>query len=425
MNALIIEPSRSYRQLLQTVFENYSFQATAISSREEAQHELASNNFQIICLSMTINTDDSFDLCRQIRAIDRTSSTPIMMLTSSCNHEISNTAYSAGVTELFLKKDFDSFEAYLSGLTRRLQDQSSNRGSILYVEDSLSVAALTMGLLDDQGYHVDHYTTAEEAITALSEHYYDLLLTDVVLESNLSGLSIVRALRSHISPDKNQLPVLAMSAYQDNARKLELFNAGINDYVTKPVVNEELIARVNVLISNRQLLIELQNKQQQLQLLAMTDQLTQLYNRHYLMDIGPKKISQAKRQQHPLSLLVVDIDKFKIINDTHGHDTGDKVLSAVARLLARESRLEDIVARFGGEEFVIILDHCDLEQTLAKAEKMRAMIEALVPCDLPVTASFGATTLSTDDNDFDCLFLRADKAVYQAKENGRNQVAHI
>jgi two-component system cell cycle response regulator len=140
------------------------------------------------------------------------------------------------------------------------------------------------------------------------------------------------------------------------------------------------------------------------------------------MDIVPKRIKQAQRQGYTLSFIVVDIDFFKAINDNHGHAMGDEVLQAVAKQLAGGIRWEDIAARYGGEEFVILLDHCDREGAMKIAEDLRKSIETLQPCGLTITASFGITTLTSTESDFSTLFSKADEAVYQAKEEGRNRV---
>ena len=423
MNALIIDSSNSYRQLLSKLLDGYNFNPIAVSTIEEATRAISQHPLDIICIAMELADGDSFQFCKQLRSQDSCMHIPIFMLTSSKNAETIQIALSAGVTELFRKQDFVNFQVYLEGLIERLSNQGECSGHILYIEDSASTAFLVQATLEDQGYQVDHFLTAEEGIEAFNHNYYDLLLTDVVL-TDLSGLAVVREVRNSTSEDKASIPIIAISSFNDNARKLELFSAGINDYVTKPVMNEELLARIGNLIQARQLLDSLNKKQQQLERLALTDQLTSLYNRHYLMDIVPKRIKQAQRQGYELCLVVIDIDHFKTINDTHGHAVGDDVLQAVAKQLAGGIRWEDIVARFGGEEFVILLDHCGHQDAINIAEDLRKAIESLNPSNLSITASFGVTALKPEENDFSTIFSRADAAVYEAKEQGRNRVVY-
>jgi len=141
------------------------------------------------------------------------------------------------------------------------------------------------------------------------------------------------------------------------------------------------------------------------------------------MDVGPKKISESIRHRIDMSLLVIDLDHFKNINDTHGHDVGDAVLIQVASVIRSSCRKEDIAARFGGEEFVMILNHCDQTNAVSKAEAIREKIAQLDIDGIKVTTSIGVTTLVHElASDFRDLFKAADTAVYQAKDNGRNRV---
>ncbi|WP_019528659.1 diguanylate cyclase [Dasania marina] len=421
MNALIIDSSSSYRQMLAKLLESYSITTVAVNTVDDAAPAIQHQHFDIICITINLTGNDSLDFCREVRQHHSYKHIPIIMLTPAKEAETNKLALEAGVTDLFHKQDFSGFQLYIENMVERLNAENSNSGQILYIEDSASTAFLVTSTLEDNGYHVDHFLTAEEGIEAFDDNYYDLLLTDVVL-ADLSGLVVVRAVRDSVSEDKKSTPIIAISSFNDNARKLELFSAGINDYVSKPVMNEELLARIGNLVKSRQLLTSLNNKQEQLERLALTDQLTSLYNRHYLMDMAPKRIQQAQRQKQFLCLMVVDIDFFKAINDTHGHSVGDKVLQAVAAQLVSGVRWEDIVARFGGEEFVVLLDHCSFQDAINIAEDLRQSIEKLKPAGIDVSASFGLATLKEDENDFASLFSRADEAVYEAKESGRNCV---
>lgn len=421
LNALIVDSSKSYRLMLSKVLENSGFTTIDVDSISTAREMAQEHLFDLICVALKLSDGDSFEFCMELRAEKETAHTPIYMLSASVDNEVNHQALAAGVTELFQKQDFSHFQQYIEGFLDRLNEKDDYTGSILYIEDSPSTATMISLLLESQGYQVDHFYTAEEGINAFNHHYYDLVLTDVVLNDS-SGLTVVREVRESPSDEKNTVPIIAISSFNDGARKLELFSAGINDYVSKPVLNEELLARIDNLIKSRQLVNKLHNKQKQLERLALTDQLTNLYNRHYLMDIGPKKIKLAQRQGHSLCLIVIDIDHFKQINDTYGHSTGDDILKAVATQLTQGIRWEDIAARFGGEEFVILLSHCELEDAIRVADDIRKSLSLLKPSDIPITASFGVTALLPEEIEFSTLFSRGDEAVYLAKENGRNRV---
>ena len=157
--------------------------------------------------------------------------------------------------------------------------------------------------------------------------------------------------------------------------------------------------------------------------MAMTDQLTALYNRHFLVEFAPKRLAEAMRHKTDLSLMVVDLDHFKAINDTHGHDRGDQVLREVADILKSVCRKEDMAIRLGGEEFLLILPHCSAEGVIKKAEELRLLLLKTRPARLDVTGSFGITCLEGGNQaDFSDLFTAADEAVYEAKDTGRNKV---
>ncbi|MDH5369202.1 MAG: diguanylate cyclase, partial [Gammaproteobacteria bacterium] len=212
-----------------------------------------------------------------------------------------------------------------------------------------------------------------------------------------------------------------VSGETDQTKRTTFLRNGANDFILKPYDTDELVVRASNLIKNKKILEQVKIQKRELLQLAMTDQLTSLYNRHSLFDIGPKYLSDAKRNKFPVSLVVIDLDHFKNVNDTHGHATGDVVLKSIGQVLKEQCRTEDFVARFGGEEFVMLLSHCDIDFAFTKAENLREKVEAAQPAGLTITASLGVAAMDESD-DFNSLFEKADKAVYEAKESGRNKV---
>ena len=422
MKALIAEPSKAYRQLLETVCHAVGLKPTFVTNTSDALRHLSPHPVDLVLTSLQLQDSDGIEFCKKIRELKGTKHIPIILLTAEENKTIFEPATQAGVTEIFHKSDIPRLQAYLDELINRANTHSNIDARVLYAEDSLSVAKLTTQVLETIGLTVDHFTHAEQAYEAFQTTDYDLLLTDILLAGNMSGIGLVREIRS-TEEGKGHIPILAMSAQDDSARKIELLNCGANDYVAKPILKEELIARVRNLITNKKLLDKLKAQQHLLQELAMTDQLTELYNRHFLMELAPKHISEAFRHKQPLSLIVIDLDNFKTVNDTYGHSMGDIVLTQTARLLKATCRNEDIAARFGGEEFVLILRHCDAEDARKKAELLRMKISDLNPEGIAVSASFGVAELPLNNAcKFDVLFSAADQAVYEAKTRGRNCV---
>ena len=189
------------------------------------------------------------------------------------------------------------------------------------------------------------------------------------------------------------------------------------------MVLSHLASMAAIALTNKRLVDQVREQQRSLFNIAMTDQLTTCHNRHSLSDYAPKYIKDAVRYNHPLSVMILDLDFFKNINDEFGHITGDTVLTEIGTLLMATCRQGDIVSRIGGEEFLILLPHCNIYDAIHKAENIRSMIELAEPAGLKVTASIGiASLIKQHDDDFDKLYKAADNAVYHSKENGRNQV---
>ncbi|MDX2506838.1 MAG: diguanylate cyclase [Gammaproteobacteria bacterium] len=245
-----------------------------------------------------------------------------------------------------------------------------------------------------------------------NESEIDLILLDIEMPG-MDGYEVCQQLKDDSATQ--DLPVIFVTVNdqeEDEERGLQL---GAVDYITKPIRPSIVAARVNTHITLKQ-------QRDRLAAMATHDQLTGLYNRHFLMVSAIKKISRSKRQHCPLSLIMMDIDRFKSINDQYGHPAGDAVLQAVSALIVKQCRGEDIVTRFGGEEFVILLDNCELQAAQYKAETFRQLIEQLHPLQIPVTCSFGVTQIQTPAESIDEVIKRADQALYQAKEAGRNRV---
>lgn len=241
----------------------------------------------------------------------------------------------------------------------------------------------------------------------------------------MSGTDLVHRIRG-LQDARGHIPIIASTTQTDDKLRLKLYRAGINDFLPKPVLLEELFLRVRNLITNKRLLDKVHDQRRELYAMATTDKLTGCHNRHSLTEFAKKFISQAVRHQYPISLMMLDLDFFKKINDTYGHAVGDIVLEEMGKLLNCSFRDGDMVARFGGEEFVVLLNHCDTETVLDLAEKTRQQIEQLKPNQLTISSSIGVTTLAPGTTfDFEALFHAADLAVYKAKENGRNQVQFI
>lgn len=420
MKVLVLEHSRLFQKMLTELLEELGCEVDCVRTGAEGKEKIEHENYNLILAGQHIFDESGMDFARCCS--ERQGSCPIILLTSEPNEALMKNAHSAGITDIYPKTNFaylrESLRYYIEGATKI----DIEGGRVIYIEDSRSVAHVVIHYLEKINLNVTHFTNAESALESILNDDYDLVITDVMLDGPMSGISLVRMIRAH-SSKISELPILAMTGHDDPQRRIELYHAGINDYVTKPPIEEELAARVNNLITSKRLLDQVREQQKSLFDMAMKDQLTTCHNRHSLAEIAPKYIHDAIKFKSALSMLILDLDHFKEINDKHGHTIGDQVLSNIGELLMGTSKRGDFVARIGGEEFAIMLPHYSSEAALERAEEIRSMIELRKPASLMVTASIGVASLSEKHGeDFDMLYKDADHAVYQSKENGRNRV---
>jgi two-component system cell cycle response regulator len=416
MRALVIEDSPAYRALVVEVFNRIGLQADAVESAEQGLGRLGESVYDFVCLDLQLPEMDGLELCRRLRHLERGELIRVVLLTADSSDSLQQRAFDAGITEILHKTEAEPLQRALDTFSRRIE------GRVLYVEDSRSVAGLKKAVMAAAGLQVEQFSAADEALQVFSNGDFELVISDIIVEGTLSGVGLLRAIRSLDNP-RRETPFLAVSGKFDNQLKVSILLQGADECIAKPVLKEELLARISKLITRKRLFDQVLEQQQELQRLAITDALTGLYNKAYLNETGGKLLSDSLRHRYPLSLLVINLDHFKQINDEHGHDVGDTVLNRVGNLLKSSYRNEDLPARFGGEEFVLLLTHCSLSSAREKAEQLRASIEALKPEGLSITTSIGVTCTQKDRNtDYQTLFRQADEAVYQAKQGGRNRV---
>jgi two-component system cell cycle response regulator len=428
MKALILDSSRLYRQLLDKLLAQQGFDTDITDELKTDRELLGSNRYDLLCLNEHLKDGSGLDLVRACKHDPQSSDIPILFFTADTHLE--DQLKTLGVDAIIPKNNLQQINDQIQHFVEERLDPLFREGRILFIEDSSSIAGLIGAALQDQGYRIDHFPAADRAWEAFvgevsygsDQEAFDLVLTDIQVEGCFDGHELIRRIRK-IDDARGFVPIIALTAQDDPKLRLALYREGVNDFIRKPIMVEELLIRVHNLITNKRLLDKVHDQRRELFALATTEKLTGCHNRHSLMDFSKKFIAQAIRHQFPVSLMVIDLDHFKRINDTHGHATGDIVLQEVGELLNRSFREGDLVARFGGEEFVVLLDHCDARGVSGKAEPLRQAIEQLRPADLTVTASIGTTAMEPPvQRGFEALFAAADEAVYRAKEGGRNRV---
>jgi len=297
---------------------------------------------------------------------------------------------------------------------------------VLLVDDEPTQRLITARLLKRAGFVVETAQNGKEALERITTSEFQLLVTDWEMPE-MDGVALCKAVRSaNLDGYVYTILVTSRDAIEHLVAGLQ---AGADDYLTKPVLEPELLARLNT--GKRIVTLErnLRAANEENRRLSVTDPLTGAYNRRYLMEKLPLEMERCIRYPHPLSLLMCDVDHFKKINDTHGHQTGDAVLQAVVSGVRQKIRNTDWVARYGGEEFVIVLPETAAQNAGKAAETLRDYLEKM-PIEvngvaIKVTASFGVAGWDKDvpaNASLDALIARCDALVYESKSLGRNRV---
>jgi len=288
---------------------------------------------------------------------------------------------------------------------------------ILFVDDSEFTCRHYGTRLGKAGYEVETVRDAQSALKLLTpDHGFHLVISDLMMPG-IDGLDFVARLRK--MPHNRMLPVLMLTAAERNDVVASL-KAGANDYVTKDGDAHELLARVKS-HSHTGIL------QEQLDRLSRTDELTELFNRRHGTQRLDEEIFRSQRYERGLAVCLMDIDHFKKVNDTHGHQAGDDVLVEVARRLAEMSRESDCVIRWGGEEFLVLFPETDMDKAASIVERFRKELGGTpvrvleLGFQLDITVSGGVAVLEAGDT-AESLVARADSALYKAKESGRNRL---
>ena len=300
---------------------------------------------------------------------------------------------------------------------------------ILVADDEPTNRSLIQRRLERTGYRVITAQNGQEAVEKAVEAAPDLIILDVMMPV-MDGLQACRSIKDNEAT--RDIPIIFLSARDETDVKVSALGIGANDYISKPFNAEELLARVEVALRLRferdrlrESAEEARARAEMAQERSLTDPLTGLLNRYGLQISLAHELAEARRYNRPLSCLMIDVDRFKTINDTYGHITGDVALQQIASVLTQVVRRSDIVFRYGGEEFLALLPKTDLEGAVALAEKLREAVVARIFGDgehtFYLTLSIGAASLSETESGND-LIARADIALYHAKERGRNRV---
>ncbi len=298
------------------------------------------------------------------------------------------------------------------------------RPLILIVDDSPTIRMSLRRAVEGE-YRPLEADDGEQAWALLQqEPGIELVITDLSMP-RLDGFGLTQRIRASEASHLHNLPVIVVTGADDTEAREKAFHTGANDFLTKDSDRIELLARLRAHLKLADTIRQLEASQRELREQANTDPLTGLPNRRFFTQIANKELSLMRRQQEYFAVMMVDIDHFKVVNDTYGHSAGDHVLSAVAHALAQNLREEDTVARIGGEEFAVSSPATNRLASIVLAERLRKAVANLAleyeGSQIPVTISLGIALRPHDGDSLEDLLAVADERLYLAKQQGRNR----
>jgi len=446
---LIVDDIPTNVRLLEARLTAEYFDVHTASSGPAALDLLAEGQTDIVLLDVMMPGMDGFEVCRRIKADPQTAHIPVVMITALDQPSDRVRGLQAGADD-FLTKPVDDVQlmarvkslARLKALTDELRARAQT-GQELAMEDAMR--ALDPGnaesahilVVDNEprsaerlrGYlapahSVEVLDDPSEAAMRVASGEYELVLVSMAL----GGFDPLRVCSQMRTLERTRaLPILLIAEEADRARVVRGLDLGVNDFVMRPVERNELAARVRTQIRRHRYAAELRRSVTNTLALAVTDELTGLYNRRYFDRHLSLMLDKAREQERDMAVMLIDMDFFKAVNDTHGHAIGDAVLREFAQRLQRNIRGVDLACRFGGEEFVVLMPDTDYQQAQGVAERVRLAVaergfETAGQRPLAVTCSVGVALNEHDADTPEMILKRADIALYRAKREGRNRV---
>lgn len=443
---LVVDDLIANVRLLEAKLQAEYFEVVTAMNGLDALDAVARVKPDIVLLDVMMPGIDGFEVCTRIKSNPATAHIPVIMVTALDQPEDRIKGLKAGADD-FLTKPVNDLALFsrlrslvrlkmltdelrqraedgtASGVLPRLVNETELPGRVLCVESRDSAKERTKQALE--GLHDLEFCESVDAMAVTtSGPQFDLIIVSLGADS-FDGLRLVSQLRS--ADATRQTPILVTVNASDQQLLLRALDMGVNDYLMRPVDKLELVARVNTQIKRWRFTQRLRNAVKASLEMAVTDALTGLYNRRYLETHLTHMTDDHINRGKPMSLLAIDADHFKAVNDTHGHDAGDAVLKELANRIRIATRGVDMCCRTGGEEFILVLPGADLKVAALVAERLRKLI-AMRPFviaktkSINVTVSIGVAKLDGLGDTQSKILKRADEALYVAKREGRNRV---
>ena len=408
---LVVDPDVRIREQLEQLGHDRLLVVIAVATPVEALAFARTGRVDAAIIDGALGAA-ALAFARELRAIRGLERVPMAFLSDRGEVESRVAAAHAGAS-LFLPKPVEAY-GFGAAIEQMLALGREESMRVLVVDDDPEFSACVAAVLEPHGIAVRTALDATHLIELLEEVQPDLVLLDAMLPQ-VSGWDAIRIMRA--MPEWRDVPILFLTARGDLESRIAAFEAGADDYLAKPLVPEELLSRVRVRLDRRRLLRETTER----------DPLTRCMSRGALLDALASRLSEARRHSRTLSLAMLDVDRFKRVNDTYGHVVGDHVLMGLGRLLTARFRLEDLRGRWGGEEFVIAFPNEPVEtaavvlsRVLDEFGKLPFHSERGEP--FFVSFSAGIASFPADGASVDALIRAADRRLFSAKRGGR---AHV
>jgi two-component system, cell cycle response regulator len=447
---LVVDDVVANVKLLEARLSAEYFDVIAALNGQEALAICERAECDIVLLDVMMPSMDGFDVCRQLKRNPATHHIPVIMITALDQTSDRIKGLEAGADDFLTKPVSDialiarvrslvrlkmmTDELRMRALTsrdigienpaREAVADSGRAGRVLLVDDRRRSHERLASMLGDEQ-TIDVESEPGNALFRAAGGNYDVVIISLGLE-NSDGLRLCSQVRS-LERTRN-VPLLAIAEPADHSRLVRGLEIGVNDYLIRPIDRNEMLARVRTQVRRRRYTERLRDNVQMSIEMAITDALTGLHNRRYMESHLSTLVEQAGLRGKPLTVLVLDIDYFKSVNDTHGHDAGDDVLREFSQRLKKSIRGIDLACRYGGEEFVVVMPETDMAVATMVAERLRRRIasEPFPVCRganaVEITISIGLATRASASDTAANVLKRADQALYRAKRDGRNRV---